>query len=430
MNHTDKQDCRLATEHSRTEHSNAGGSPGGNRSVRDRNTLRVGALVLATPVHPHTGQASALVSVGGRTALARVLTSLRAAGVEQPIVVTGHQSDDVARAADALAAQAIHDRRWRSGPASSLEAGIAALPPGLEAYFVASVSHPLVNASVFTACLETFGAASHETIYPCCAGLRGSTVLLRTGLPASALGAATLSDPLRLPDKKAAQVVAVETEDLTVLMDVDSAASLERVDRLVGLMEAIDMERMAAIPWTPVLAETDALYILRLLQTPDRVLAHCHAVAAVGTVVATAVLSYQPSLDVDLVRTACLLHDMVRTQGARKHAVMAERILRNLRLTRLAEVVGAHMVLPLDPASTPGISEEELVYLADKWVIEDRPEGLTERESAALAKYGVNADACRRIRARMQAAEIIAAKVEAAVGRPIEDLLAAAGPAG
>ncbi len=92
-----------------------------------------------------------------------------------------------------------------------------------------------------------------------------------------------------------------------------------------------------------------------------------------------------PELDVDLVRTAGLLHDMAR--GTSKHALVAEIILVNLGLPRLGAVVGAHMVMPPEKLETTLVTEEQLLYLADKLVIEDKIGTLEERTARSLRRH-------------------------------------------
>ena len=90
---------------------------------------------------------------------------------------------------------------------------------------------------------------------------------------------------------------------------------------------------------------------------------------------------------------------------------------------RLAAVVGAHMVLPLDPTASPTVSEEELVYLADKMVVDDRVAGLAEREAQARAKHADDAGAPEWIARRMHKARAIGAKIETILGRDLEEIV-------
>ena len=128
-----------------------------------------------------------------------------------------------------------------------------------------------------------------------------------------------------------------------------------------------------------------------------------------------------PGLDVALVRSACLLHDLVRTKP--KHAAMAQRLLENLGLCRLGGVVGAHMVMPVGLLESPAITEEELVYLADKLVVEDEIAGLEARTTRAMNRSGSDPAAKEWIDRRIRTAGTIRERVESVLGRPLDEVL-------
>ncbi|MBN1629704.1 MAG: HD domain-containing protein, partial [Thermoleophilia bacterium] len=141
----------------------------------------------------------------------------------------------------------------------------------------------------------------------------------------------------------------------------------------------------------------------------------------VGEALAEALAPHVSGLDVGLVRTACLLHDLARTRP--KHAAVAQRILTTLGLDRLGEIVGAHMVLPPEQIDTPLPTEAQLLYLADKLVIDDRIAGLDEKKDRSLRQRADDPAALEGARRRMMVAEGIRARVDALLGRPLEEVL-------
>jgi alpha-ribazole phosphatase len=158
--------------------------------------------------------------------------------------------------------------------------------------------------------------------------------------------------------------------------------------------------------------------------TPGKVVEHCRAVAAVGRALALAVAPHVNELDASLVEIGCLLHDLTRLQP--HHARLAEELLTNLGLPHLGEIVGQHMVIRPQEPRRPEPTEAELVYLADKLVADDAIVGLAERQARALRNVGPEATAAQRIRDRVADARLIAQKVTAVTGRPLEDILSEA----
>jgi hypothetical protein len=102
---------------------------------------------------------------------------------------------------------------------------------------------------------------------------------------------------------------------------------------------------------------------------------------------------------------------------------MGQNVLQNLGFGRLGSVVGAHMVLPAEQAEAPLPTEEQLVYLADKLVIEDEVAGVEARAARALSRQGRDAESMEGVRKRMGTAEMIRGKLEAILQRPLEEVL-------
>lgn len=92
-------------------------------------------LILAAGASTRLGQPKQLVTLGGRPALHRVIAS--AAELNRPItVVVGARAPELSRLLAQSPVSVVVNRHWEEGLASSLRAGIAALPPGCEAVLV------------------------------------------------------------------------------------------------------------------------------------------------------------------------------------------------------------------------------------------------------------------------------------------------------
>lgn len=112
----------------------------------------------------------------------------------------------------------------------------------------------------------------------------------------------------------------------------------------------------------------------------ERAWCHCQAVAEKAASLCRELAAAGSPLDEDLVRRAALLHDLRRQE--RRHARAGARLLRRLGYFRVAAVVAAHE----DPAGSPRLDEEGILYLADKLVRDDREVGIQARFAESLAK--------------------------------------------
>lgn len=376
---------------------------------------KTSAIVLAAGRSSRMGQNKAGLMLGTCSVLERVVQAFTEAMVEDVVVVTGHEPERLASLLDTLPVASVHNPDYDTGMFSSVLAGVATLPPDLEAFFIQPVDLPLVTARVL-ARLHTALADAHCGIaHPTCCGLRGHPPLLSGRYRQLILEEPRAHSLGEFLEDHAADSMEVEVEDLSILVDMDTEADYQRA------------LRFAAVDPEGYLSHEDALYLLDLLGTPDRVREHSLKVSEVAEALADALRPHTPAMDVDLVGSAGLLHDMART--SEDHATLGANVLRNLGLHKLATVVGAHMTLPPELLRRSDITEAHLVYLADKLVIDDQVVGVEARAGRARRKLGgsnTESQALARVDARIAAAQAIQDRVETTLGEPLRDTLARA----
>ena len=149
---------------------------------------------------------------------------------------------------------------------------------------------------------------------------------------------------------------------------------------------------------TPSPPEIEEYY--RRCNTPEEVMAHCRAVAD-----KTAELTESGCIvcNRELLRAACLLHDMCRADG-REHPQRAAQILAMDGYPALAGIISAHHDLPNHPSA-----ETELLYLGDKLVAGTQTVSLEARFSESYKKC-TDDEAKRNWERRRSAAEKIVKK--------------------
>ena len=148
---------------------------------------------------------------------------------------------------------------------------------------------------------------------------------------------------------------------------------------------------------------------------------HCLTAAAVGEALAAELSPRLPGLDVDLVRAGCLLHDIARLSP--HHADLAAEALARLGLPPPGSGGGRAHGHRLPSAARPGLTEAELVYLADKTVADGEVVGLDERQARAIRKMRPDSQTAAQIAGRIGEGRLIADKVAAVLGRSVEDVL-------
>lgn len=165
-------------------------------------------------------------------------------------------------------------------------------------------------------------------------------------------------------------------------------------------------------PPRPPLSHGLCCALLDCAGLPDRVKAHCRAVAVEADAIGETLRSAGHGLDAELIHSCALLHDIARPQP--EHAEAGAELLAGLGYPVHAEGIRRHMEL----GGFDQIDEAAVVFIADKLVREDRRVTLGER-------YAASADRCLSPEARAahdrrrKEAEAVAAAVNQICGKEL-----------
>jgi len=182
----------------------------------------IAAIVLAAGRGTRFGAIKPLVPIAGEPTLQRVLQRLDEAGVPDRIVVLGHAAGAIRGAVDLNRCAVVVNRDYRTGMASSLAAGIRAVPAAADGGLVLHADMPYVAVSTIRAVVAAArkGAVLAAPVHR---GQRGFPVYLHRSTFAELL--TTLVDEVG-----ARRYIARHTEAL-VRVEVDDAGAVHDVDR-------------------------------------------------------------------------------------------------------------------------------------------------------------------------------------------------------
>jgi molybdenum cofactor cytidylyltransferase len=187
------------------------------------------AVVLAAGAGVRFGGRKLLAPFEGDVLLAAALRSARAAPVRAVTLVTGSYAEAVAEAASRLdpAVRIVHAADHAEGLAASLRAGVASLPPEVEAAFVFLGDMPRVPPAVLAPLADAVarGAPAAAPIY---AGRRGNPVVLGRALFPAVLTLTGDRGARALLDGLGERLALVDSPDDGVLFDVDRPEDLRR----------------------------------------------------------------------------------------------------------------------------------------------------------------------------------------------------------
>ena len=183
------------------------------------------ALVLAAGKSTRMGQTKALLPLGAETFISRIVRTFRAAGVEDVVVVVGH---DAARVSDALGRlepppRIVLNPGYESGQLSSILAGLRAIDrPGITAVLLTLVDVPLVSPETVRAVLLRYRATSAAVVRPVSGSLHGHPVLIDRQLFPQLRAADAASGAKPIVRAHASTAGDVEVDDDGAFMDIDT----------------------------------------------------------------------------------------------------------------------------------------------------------------------------------------------------------------
>jgi len=368
-------------------------------------TNSVAAIVLAAGFSERMGDFKPLMMLGGMTVLERVIRLFQSVGVGRIHVVTGHRAAELTPLIDRWGGRSVVNARYREGMYASVAAGVSSLEEGAASFFVLPVDIPLVRQATLRSLMEAFPDGRAAICHPTFQGRRGHPPLIGRRFSAAIINGQGNGGLKALLERFESEALAVPVADEFILWDLDGPDDYQRLcDRL--------KTRDILSP-----AECHALLVEKL-KVPPAVWTHGRAVAEQALCIGRALTAAGCRLDLGLIHTAALVHDMAR--GEPDHARRGAEILRELDMPLMAEIVEAHMDLNVEMEDP--IREAEVVFLADKLICEDRWVGIDRRFSPRLQNYRADPRIEASIRSKLESARRSADRIESLIGRPLTSL--------
>ena len=362
------------------------------------------AIILSAGLSSRLGDFKPLLSLGGELFLERVITLYRSAGVQDIRVVTGHRAGDVVALAGRCGARPVFNPDFAQGMFSSVVAGVSDLLPDCAGFFIHPVDIPLVRRQTLIDLQNAFKRGEASVCYPTFLETRGHPPLI-SGNHVKALKTGMGQGGLReFLNRHEADAMNVPVVDRYILKDIDTP---EDYAWALGCMDHHD------IP-----SDSECLALMIRQAVSQKVIDHCRVVADLVNRLAMALNAAGCRLDIERMVSAARVHDLAR--DCPRHAVEGARILREMGFPGIADIVAVHMDYTVKKGAP--ITEAEVVFLADKWIQEDRKISMEERFQAKLRQYGDDSGACRDILKRRGNALAAQQRIETLLCCTIDEL--------
>ncbi len=189
---------------------------------------RVAGIVLAAGQSRRMGGPNKLlVAIDGKPMVRRAVEAALAARLAPVLVVTGHMSEQVAQALAGLPVRLVHNPDYALGLATSLKAGVAALPAEIDAAVVCLGDMPKVTGRLIRSLVEAYNPLEGRAIIvPTRLGKRGNPVLWDRRFFAAMRALGGDAGAKALIGQNEELVAEVETGDAAPLTDIDTPEAL------------------------------------------------------------------------------------------------------------------------------------------------------------------------------------------------------------
>ncbi|MEZ4525767.1 MAG: NTP transferase domain-containing protein [Desulfobacterales bacterium] len=365
------------------------------------------AIVLAAGYSFRMGEFKPLLRLGDMSLLERNIRLFQSAGIRDIRVVAGYRAAEIQAVLDPMGILCIVNRTYDQGMYSSVLAGISTLTSDQKAFFVLPADIPLVRPHTLKSLLTAYRESQkpHPIFYPNFQGMRGHPPLIDSSCAAKMKQWDQPGGLRAFLENYESNAADVSVTDEGILQDLDTPEDYQRM-----------LERYPDLD-IPTVRECDAL--MERYQVPEHTARHCQAVARVAVCMGKALIQAGCRMNLHLITAAALLHDMAK--GQRRHAAAGEQILHEMGFPAVAEIVGAHVDLPIRDSDP--VTEKEVVHLADKLVKGDRRVSVETRFLAKRIRYENDPQAKAGVEKRFANAMKMKMRVESETGKSLEIML-------
>lgn len=375
----------------------------------------ISAVILAAGLSSRMGKLKPLLPFGRTTVLEHCIGLFQECGIKDVVVVTGHRHAETKKVARQAGAQTVYNKHFKKGMYTSIRAGALALRKKSKGFFLLPVDIPVIRTGTIRLVLEAFQEQQPLVTYPLFAGKRGHPPLISAHLipvikktvdPAG--GMRSILQQVEKEDRSA--ICSVQVADANIHADMDTQDDYAHACQLLSQRGYPTLEECQVI-------------INRIHPMDERIRAHAQVVGETAAALCAAVNDFgKQQLDPLLCRVGGCLHDIAK--GESEHDKTGSRWLAALGFPRVAEIIATHKELP--PPKNGRISEEEIVYIADKMAKHDQLITIEERFGDKMELFKNNPEALKAVNRRFKQAKTIASRVEKAMGKPLSSVLHAA----
>lgn len=183
---------------------------------------KIVGIILAAGESGRMGSPKALLNIGERTFIQRIVENLKEAGIDNIIVVLGHQAELILSKKEQFDIKFVINEDYKKGQLSSIQTGIKSLPENVDGIVVWPVDRPLVSSGLVKKLIKKFIETKAPVVVPIYQAQRGHPIIF---------SADVFPEILRAPQDVGARAVVwahhneiaeVQTNEEGILINIDT----------------------------------------------------------------------------------------------------------------------------------------------------------------------------------------------------------------
>lgn len=374
--------------------------------------INIASIIIAAGYSSRMKAFKPLLKFGDITTIEKVIHAHKSAGVKDIYVVVGHRGHEIVEQLKNYDVTIIWNEDFDKGMFSSIVKGVEALEENLKqnmkqnllssagsrnAFFMHPVDLPLIKKQTLEALMTEYKRQDKGILYPAFQLEKGHPPLIDCKYNGAILTGNGEGGLKRVLEGFLEDSLNITVFDEAILKDMDTKQ---------------DYEQLLSLPYKAP-SKTECFAILEYYHVTDNIIRHCQKVAEVTMEIIDMLKNINYVIDEEALIAAAYLHDLARHE--KKHAQVGAKILTDMGYQRVGEIISTHM--DIDIPKIEKVSENEILYLADKLVEEDRLVSLEERFLHKLEGINQSDEAKAKIILYYNAAKTIKNKIETLIGK-------------
>jgi len=184
----------------------------------------IAAVILSAGESSRMGRPKALLPIDGQTFIEKIVGALRQAGLENIVVILGHNAEAMRQKIAHLPVTLVVNPDYKAGQLSSLQVAVRhlATDENCRAMLVHLVDHPYIDAGLVNLLIRRFEDSGKPIAVPRFHGKRGHPVIFARSLFDELLNAPIDQGAKAVVNAHRNETLEIDTEDEGITLDIDT----------------------------------------------------------------------------------------------------------------------------------------------------------------------------------------------------------------